>query len=74
MLVLKPQDLTNITVVVIMWLNRYTVRPTSLEDEAIAMLHAISLKRVIGFFIQAVEQVWRGAVSSILRCKEITTS
>lgn len=36
------------------------MRPTPLKDEAVAMLHAVRLQRVIRFLIGAVEQVWRG--------------
>ena len=49
-----------IAVIVIAGLDGWIVRPTSLEDEAVAMLHAMSFERIIGFFIWVVEQVRRG--------------
>jgi hypothetical protein len=35
------------------------VRFTSLEKEAVAILHAMVLESIIGFFVRDVETIWR---------------
>jgi len=50
----------SIAVVVISRLDIRLVRFALLESEAVAMLHAMALESIVGFFVGCVKAIWRG--------------
>ena len=51
----------SITVVVVSRLDIRLIRHTLPESEAIAILYAMALESIVGFFIGCIKTIWRGS-------------